>query len=79
MPDTHLQQRLNRRLIGRRILDAFYSDEGELTIQQPPRPADTHLEVMRDDEGNGPAALHCYELETSGRKQLTVIPGSTSQ
>jgi hypothetical protein len=77
---THLQDRLNRLLIGRKILDAWYTDEGELAIHMNNRKDEPMLvvSVMRDAEGNGPGALHCYESKKVGREKLTVIPGSAS-
>ena len=76
-----LQDRLNRLLIGRKILDAWYADDGELVIHLSNRPNEPMLvvTVMRDAEGNGPGALHCYESKKVGQEKLTVIPGSTRQ
>ena len=76
-----LQDRLNRLLVGRTIRDAWYTDDGELILHLSNRQAEPMLvvNVMRDAEGNGPGALHCYESTKGGQEQLTVIPGSAFQ
>jgi hypothetical protein len=76
-----LQNQLNRLLVGRKILDAWYTDDGELTLHLSNRKDEPMLvvNVMRDAEGNGPGALHCYESDKLGQETLTVIPGSAGQ
>lgn len=76
-----LQARLNRLLIGRKIQDAWYTDEGELVLHLSSLKNQPTLivSVMRDAEGNGPGALHCYESSKDGQEQLTIIPGSAIQ
>ena len=76
-----LQNQLNRLLVGRQILDAWYTDDGELTLHLSNRKDEPMLvvNVMRDSEGNGPGALHCYESDNAGHDTLTVIPGSAGQ
>ena len=77
---AHLQERLNRLLVGRKILDAWYTNDGELALHLSNRKDEPMLvvTVMRDAEGNGPGALHCYESKKVGQENLTVIPGSAS-
>jgi hypothetical protein len=78
---AQLQDRLNRLLVGRKIRDAWYTEDGELILHLSNRKAEPMLvvNVMRDAEGNGPGALHCYESTKDGHEKLTVIPGSAFQ
>lgn len=71
-----LQDTLNRLLVGKQIVDAFYADDGdhELVIVLP---GDAALTVQRDEEGNGPGALHHF-TSNKGHPELVVIPGSAS-
>jgi hypothetical protein len=72
-----LQDTLNRLLVGKQIVDAFYADDGdhELVIVLP---GDAALTVQRDEEGNGPGALH-HLTSKKGRTELVVIPGSATR
>jgi hypothetical protein len=77
----HLQEALNKLLIGRKVLDAWYAEDGDLILHLSSRKNQPVLvvTVRRDPEGNGPGALHCYESKKVGQEKLTVIPGSLGE